>query len=151
MKPRMPTSIVLAGVALAAMLLAACDGYPTEDEPYLDIHRLQASQRVPALNHFARQAAEGKARRRFSLEDDCLLRIERRIGWFRSQAERYPLDASDLIVSASNVGSRIVHQVVMSLDGSDASRVVFESMHRMDTHRAHLVLQQLRRDCQERE
>jgi hypothetical protein len=142
------TRVVAPLLLAAAALLAACDGgYPDEDAPRFEPHRMDNAERLAALNEVGgREGTEG--RWRYALEDDCRLHAEQRSsGWGRWRGERLALNQLQPRLSAATDDDE-THRV--ELVGSDeAAALVFETSDRIDALQVELLLVLLRRDCGE--
>jgi hypothetical protein len=67
--------------------LAACDGYPSEDQPLVDVFSLNSVERLQRLNQLG-QSASAVDRWRYSVAGDCELAVGMRskgTGWEHRQ------------------------------------------------------------------
>lgn len=133
-------------VALWAMAWAAlgCDGYPTDDQPLLDVTTLTSPELIEALNHLS-EAPGSASRFIYRVVPDCVLEI------------------------ATNEPSSGVQQVMlagMMIDASSSGRMDYkihvrpmhtEEQHNIGVYRTaswadsvavHAILKQLRRRCE---
>jgi hypothetical protein len=137
---RLPAAATVA----AALLLAGCDGYPTEDEPLLDLLRLEAAERVEALNELGTRAA-GRGRWQYRMEGDCAMLVTHKLSWWsweRSVAELRT--AAVDIVSRNSEGGR-EYVVVVEAGAHDLD--VFVSRRLFDAQMIEHLLQLKIRDC----
>lgn len=121
----------------------ACDPYPTEDEPYLDVHSLSAPAKVEALNRLGESASPA---RRFATPESCQLQVEEKTGWWRWNAATFELSGTQILLRAS-VGEEQRYELVLVGADNAAAAVILNGNDRMDMQRAHLLVRLLQRSC----
>lgn len=135
-------------VAVAALLLCACDGYPSEDTLPPNPFDIDNAQRLQALDALGAKAYRGE-RSRFALDEACTLRVTRGGGPPRGesfeQALRRGMDVGITFDKAAGVYE--VH--LLSDGGPDARRLglLLRSTAWMQAAQADLLVQLLIRDC----
>lgn len=134
--------------AVAALLLSACGGYPSEDTVPPNPFDIGNMERLQALDALGAKAYRGE-RRRFALDDDCVLRVTRsdgpRRGQRLEQALRQGMDVGISFDKAEGVYE--VH--LLSGGGPDARQLglLLRSSAWMQAAQADLLVQLMIRDC----
>lgn len=124
--------------------LAACvDPYPTEDEPYLDVHSLSLEEKVDALNYLGQSA---EPIRRFSLLASCDLQVEEKSGWWSWENAMFKVTETAVLLQSPADGDD-QYNLVLSRNGSEMSSVILTGKKRADMHRALLLVRLLQKRC----
>lgn len=136
-------------VALAAVLAACSDGYPTEDLPRTSPFDMSSEQRLATLNRLARQAHPERSFR-YTMAADCELRVEsRRKGAGTTRTALRLVRAMEVDVVFDKADETF--NVVLLADrrpGAEVLATLLQSKAWTDASQAELMLQLLTRDCE---
>ncbi|NCT85177.1 MAG: hypothetical protein GXC94_18670 [Comamonadaceae bacterium] len=134
--------------AVAALLLSACDGYPSEDTVPPNPFDIDNTQRLQALDALGAKAMRGE-RSRFALDEACRLSITRsggpRPGERLQQALRRGMDVGISFDKAEGV-----YEVHLLSDSGPAARrlgLLLRSATWRQAAQADLLVQLMIRDC----
>lgn len=135
-------------IAMAALLLAACNGYPSDDTVPPNPFDIGNDERLQALDALGAKAARGE-RSRFDLGAGCTLRVTRSAG--RQRIERFEeVLRPGLHVDISfDKNANLFEVHLLSSSGPDAQRLglLLRSRTWMQASQADLLVQLLIRDC----
>lgn len=135
-------------VAVAALLLCACDGYPSEDTTPPNPFDIGNAERLQALDALGAKALRGE-RSRFALDEGCTLSVTRSGGPRRgerfAQALRRGMDVGIAFDKAESVYE--VHLLSDSGPGARRLGLLLRSSAWTQAAQADLLVQLLIRDC----
>lgn len=134
-------------VLATAGLLAACDGYPTEDAALLDESAMSVPQLLQMLDEVGARP-HLRARYRHALLPGCLLEVRAE----GEEALRVPLDGAEITTRLTDEDAPD-HEVLVyargQTRGDDAPAVVQQGGRWVDWVQTRSLLQQLQRRCAE--
>lgn len=138
---RRRSTVLLLGLAV---MLSACDGYPTEDEPLHNPFHMSPPQRLELLNRLGEAANAGE---RWSYEmQACQLVLERRSGWWAMDASRHDLRGAEVeLRTVDGDNGRRYELLITPARGSPSP--AFSSRKLLDAQRARQLVRLLARDC----
>ncbi|MFT7772596.1 hypothetical protein [Roseateles sp.] len=133
--------------AAAALLLCACDGYPSEDTVPPNPFDIDNAQRLQALDALGAKAYRGE-RSRFALDAQCTLRVTRNGGPQRERFEQALAPGMHVGISFDKA-ERVFEVHLLSDSGPDARRLglLLRSSAWMQAAQADLLVQLMIRDC----
>ncbi|WP_326535509.1 hypothetical protein [Pseudorhodoferax sp.] len=130
-----------------ALLLAGCDGYPTEDAPRLDESALSVPQLLQSLDQVGARS-HLRARYRHALAPGCVLEVRAD----NDEALRVPLDGAEITTRLTDEDAPD-HEVLVyargQTRGDDAPAIVQQGGRWVDWVQTRSLLQQLQRRCAE--
>ncbi|MBC7939364.1 MAG: hypothetical protein H7Z19_06290 [Chitinophagaceae bacterium] len=139
--PRVPAAWALAA-ALAVVLAACGDGYPTEDEPQLDMSRMTQTQLLAAMNQLGAQRHLA-ARWRYAMAPACVLKVRVRNGEATEKATA--LEGATVETRSED---KVIHILVRTKTGPESAPVVaLKSSKWSDSVRMQALLAHLERSC----
>ncbi|MBV8035178.1 hypothetical protein [Roseateles sp.] len=143
---RYPITVRLS-VAVAALLLCACDGYPSEDTVPPNPFDIGNAQRLQALDALGAKALRGE-RSRFALDEACTLRVVRSGGPQRERFEQALAPGMHVGISFDKA-ERVFEVHLLSDSGPHARRLglLLRSSAWMQAAQADLLVQLMIRDC----
>lgn len=135
-------------VAVAALLLCACDGYPSEDTVPPNPFDIDNAERLQALDALGAKAHRGE-RSRFALDEDCTLRVTRGGGPPRGKAFEQALRRGMDVGISFDKAAGVYEVHLLSDGGPDARRLglLLRSAAWMQAAQADLLVQLMIRDC----
>ncbi len=134
--------------ALAALLLAACTGYPSEDEAPPSPFDLSNAERLQALQAIGAKANRPE-RSRFALDADCRLRVTRAGGGTPAEPFEHVLAPGQHVGISFDKVDRVFEVHLLSEAGAGGQRLglLLRSAHWMQASQADLLVQLMIRDC----
>lgn len=133
--------------AVAALLLCACDGYPSEDTVPPNPFDIGNAERLQALDALGAKAYRGE-RSRFALDADCTLRVTRNSGPQRERFDQALAPGMHVGISFDKA-ERVFEVHLLSDSGPQARRLglLLRSSAWMQAAQADLLVQLMIRDC----
>ncbi|RZJ16224.1 MAG: hypothetical protein EOO54_17380 [Haliea sp.] len=133
-------------IGLAIVASAACtDGYPKEDEPFLNPFDMDRAQLIDAMNDIGHDAFAGFSWR-YRLLDECVLAISRRAAGRIQDSFEVPLQGRVVDLQAHAAGDGYAVGVVPAA-GESPVAALLETSSRMDALRMRLLTQGMQIDC----
>jgi len=135
-------------VTCAALLLGGCSGYPSEDTVPANPFDLGNAERLQALQALGAKANRPE-RSRFSLGEDCLLRVTRSGGAAPAQPFEQALRPGQHVGVSFDPLDRVFEVHLLSDASPQARRLglLLRSAHWMQASQADLLVQLMIRDC----
>lgn len=118
------------------------DGYPTEDEPFLDVHSLSRGEKIEALNLLGESS---EPERRFALLAPCLLGVEEQSGFWGWEGASIALSQAQVLLNTRSEGENRYELVLAGASAKNS--VLLNGANRPDMHRAELLVRLLQKDC----
>ncbi|MFG6457772.1 hypothetical protein [Roseateles sp. BYS96W] len=143
-----PATHRAAVAAIAALLLTACTGYPSEDAAPANPFDLSNAERLQALQAIGAKANRPE-RSRFALDGDCRLRVTRSGGDAPADRFEHVLRPGQHVGISFDKVTRVFEVHLLSEAGTGGERLglLLRSAQWMQASQADLLVQLMIRDC----
>lgn len=129
-------------LAIGIATTACADGYPTEDEPFLDVYSLSPKEKVEALNLLGQSSVP---ERRFALLPSCHLRLEEKTGFWQWERSSIALSEAQVLLNTRTEAENRYELVLAGTEGQNF--VLLNGAARPDMHRAQFLVRLLQKGC----
>lgn len=134
-----------AAIVLLSAMSAGCDrGYPTKDEPRIELRHMSNVQRISSMNRLGREAGRPHAWS-YALENGCLLRVSGRS--FEGAAVERTVPLGGMLIEAAFDRDHRVHGVRLKGGSGDGEVALFWSDAWTDAVEMHSLVQSLQAAC----